>query len=144
MIRLAQIEDANAVIGLAKQFHEASRTTLPFSYRMADNLFAKCLDDFNHLCVVLVKGDKIVGFLAAHCGYLHFSTDLVAQEIAWFIEPESRGPESLKMLQLYEAWARERGCKYASMVGLGYDPITQKLYERRGYLAQERHFLKPL
>ncbi|UXM94638.1 GNAT family N-acetyltransferase [Bartonella sp. HY329] len=144
MIRLARIEDAGEIIALAKQFHEASRTTLPFSYRMADNLFAKCLDDFNHLCIILVKDDKIVGFLAAQCGYLHFSTDLVAQEIAWFIEPESRGLESLKMLNFYERWAVERGCKYASMVGLGYNPITEKLYQRRGYIAQERHFFKPL
>jgi GNAT superfamily N-acetyltransferase len=129
---------------MAKAFHAASGLPIPFSSVMADAMFRATLDDRDKVCLLYVVDDVPRGILAAHAGLHHFTPIKIAQEIIWWVDPDYRGSSALKMLSAYEEWARERGCVFAGMVGLGADPAPSALYQRRGYEPTERHFLKLL
>jgi GNAT superfamily N-acetyltransferase len=143
MIRRATPADKSRVLVLARNFHQASGLPIPFSAPFASLLFDACLSDQDRLCLVL-DIDGVQGVLAAQAGLLPLAPVKAATELIWWIEPAHRGRSALAMLDAYETWARERGCVFANMVGLGSDPLPARLYERRGYIAAERHFMKPL
>lgn len=143
MIRRAVATDKAAVLRMARDFHSASETSLPFSAAMASMLFDASLTDADRLCLVL-DANGVRGTLVAQAGPHHFSPVKVATEIIWWVDPDARGIEALRMLRAYEDWARERGCAFAAMVGLGADPVVGRTYEIRGYAPAERHFLKAL
>src|SRR5262245_30350695 len=103
MIRRALPCDKMAILRMARDFHAASGTALPFSAPMASMVFDACLEDADRLCLVLdSNGPK--GVLAAQAGQHHFSPVRVATEIMWWVDPGARG-KSLGMLREYEAWA---------------------------------------
>lgn len=143
MIRRARTDDKARVLMLARSFHIASGLPIPFNAPYASLLFDACLSEPDRLCLVL-DDDDVQGVLAAQAGLLPIAPVKAATELIWWIEPAHRGRSALAMLDAYEAWARERGCVFANMVGLGSDPLPARLYERRGYIAAERHFMKPL
>ncbi|WP_244490291.1 GNAT family N-acetyltransferase [Rhizobium sp. Root483D2] len=132
------------VLAMAKAFHAASEVPFPFSAPMADNVFRSSLDAPDQLCLVLDVDGVALGVLAAEAQPHRFSPVKMAFETMFWIDPEHRGLHARKMLDAYEQWARHRGCAFIHMVGLGGDPLTSRLYERSGYLAVERHFMKPL
>lgn len=72
-----------------------------------------------------------------------FGMGRVSSESLWYVSQSSRGRGGFKMLDAYEAWAREQRCKFAGIVSLKDNDVS-KLYERRGYSAVETHFMKPL
>jgi GNAT superfamily N-acetyltransferase len=143
MIRRARKEDKSRVLIMAMDFHIASGMPFAFSAAHASLLFDACLSDPDRLCLVLDENGP-QGVLAAQAGELPLAPVKAASELIWWIEPQSRGRSALAMLDAYEQWAKERGCIYANMVGLGFDPVTTRLYERRGYVAAESHFMKAL
>ena len=143
MIRRAMMADKFRVLLLAKNFHEASELPVPFNAAYASILFDQFLDGPEKLCLVLDR-DGVQGVLAAQTGILPIAPVKAATEVIWWIEPEYRGRDAVHMLVAYEAWAEEQGCSFVNMVGLGADPLTAKFYERRGYIAAERHYMKPI
>jgi len=144
MIREAAERDRMRVLMMARDFHAASGIPVPFSAAYANSLFTTTLSDENRLCLVYAPGDVAQGVLAAQVTQLAIASVKAATEIMWWIEPAHRGRAAIQMLEAYEAWARERGCQFANMVGLGNDPEPARLYERRGYTPAERHFVKQL
>ena len=143
MIRRAVVADKSRCLQLARNFHIASGLPIPFSPAYASLLFDACLRERDRFCLVLDDGG-VHGVLAAQAGSLPIAPVKAATELIWWIEPTHRGRSAIAMLEAYEAWARERGCMFANMVGLGSDPLPARLYERRGYIAAERHFMKTL
>jgi GNAT superfamily N-acetyltransferase len=98
-------------------------------------------------CLIVHAPEKPEGFLMAALFAHPFDPRLrIAKDTAWWIEEGCRGRLSIVngMLDAYEDWARSRGCGYAGMAGMGKDPKVGRLYERRGYVAAETHFLKKL
>ena len=143
MIRQATMADKFRVLLLAKNFHEASGLPIPFNPAYASILFDQFIDDPERLCLVLDR-NGVQGVLAAQSGILPIAPVKAATEVIWWIEPDYRGRDAIHMLVAYEAWATDQGCSFVNMVGLGSDPLTAKFYERRGYIAAERHFMKPI
>ncbi|MBO9100005.1 MULTISPECIES: GNAT family N-acetyltransferase [unclassified Rhizobium] len=129
---------------MAKAFHAASGLPFQFSAAHADALFRASLVDEDRLCLVFAPEANAHGVLVAHAALHPFAPIKVASELMWWVDSEHRGLSATKMLSVYETWARERGCHFAGMVGLGADPSTSRLYERRGYAPVERHFMKSL
>jgi hypothetical protein len=68
-----------------------------------------------------------------------------AIELAWWIEPESRGlKKAICFIDAFEAWAQARKASY---ILLGSAPMLrspEKLYHRRGYTNFESTFIKGL
>jgi GNAT superfamily N-acetyltransferase len=144
MIRTAVYADRMRVLAMAKAFHAASGLPFAFSAPMADALFSVTLGDPEMLCLVLDVDGQARGVLAAQAQMHRFTPVKMAFELLFWVDPNHRGCNARPMLDAYEGWARERGCLYVNMVGLGGDPLTTRLYERRGYQAVERHFMKSL
>jgi GNAT superfamily N-acetyltransferase len=69
--------------------------------------------------------------------------ELTAGELFWFVDPANRG-KGLLLLDAYEKWAQEQGCKSWSIVHLldSMPEKLQKLYTRRGYKAIEINYRK--
>lgn len=68
---------------------------------------------------------------------------LTGMELFWWMNPESRGAGKALFLALEQA-ARDRGAHswtMATITGLGDDRLGQ-LYERHGYRATDRNYLK--
>lgn len=142
MIRRAVIDDKMRVIAMAKAFHAAAGLPFAFSAPHADALFRASLIDGDRLCLIYAPDGTARGALVAYASQHQFAPVKVASELMWWVDPEHRGLSAAKMLQAYEDWAAERGCVFASMVSLDGNVAPSKLYERRGYVPIERHFMK--
>lgn len=139
VVRRATDEDRLRAVRLLGESHKAAGFSFRFDPARAELLFKR------HLVggLVLVLGRPAVGLLMASAAEHPFGAGLVAKETVWFIRPEARGRSATKMLDAYEAWAREQGCVAVGMASLASNDVS-RLYERRGFVATETHFLKTL
>lgn len=98
--------------------------------------------------LVLVSHDegKIVGVIAAYAFYPIFSSERIACEILWYLEPEYRkGRRGLDMMKAYEYWAKLVGCTVAQYGWLTSSPETMiALYEKTGATLAEHVYYKVL
>jgi GNAT superfamily N-acetyltransferase len=71
--------------------------------------------------------------------------DLVAVEMFWFVDANHRG-HGLKLLDAFEEWAHQQGCKRVGMIHLLQlmPDKLEVLYRRRKYQPVEVHYLKEL
>lgn len=141
MIRHAVTSDKISCLRLLRESHEAAGFTSPFSAAHASALF-----DYHYASPqagLLVLGDKPAGLLMAGWFEHPFGFGRYAKETVWWITPSVRGRWASKMLDAYEAWAREQGCVAAGMASLATNDVS-RLYNRRGYAPVETHFLKVL
>ncbi|NGN45187.1 GNAT family N-acetyltransferase [Mesorhizobium sp. CGMCC 1.15528] len=144
MIRHAVAGDKMRALMMARSFHAAAGMPFAFQAAHASLVFDTCLTDVDRVCIIYDVDCTAQGVLAAQAGAHPFGPFKVATEIMWWIEPAHRGRAALRMIGAYEDWARAQGCAFANLVGLGSEPVTTNLYERCGYAAAERHFMKPL
>jgi hypothetical protein len=150
MIRPAQIKDKARVIELLRHssiaagFHRTENVFhFPLEAAYGERLFLAHMLP-HRLCLVLEVCNRAQGVLMATAAEHPFGPVMVARETAWWIEPEHRGLAAIKMLDIFERWARAEGCLFAGMGGLGEAPDVASIYTRRGYRAAETHFLKAL
>lgn len=138
-VRRATEFDRYRVVTLLREAHEAASQDWPFKAAYADRQFSE------HLArgLVLVLGEPAQGVLMAQTWEHPFGAGLWARETCWYIRPEARGRHALRMLDAYEAWAREQGCSRIHMVSLDDNDVSA-IYARRGYAPVEKHFLKAL
>lgn len=136
-VRHAVIEDRNAVINLLRESHAAARFNFPFSAPHANALFMSHVENG----LALVCGSPVNGLLMAMAFDHPFGAGLWAKETVWYISPADRGSAALRMLDAYEAWARERGCVTICMASLATNDVS-RIYERKGYSPAETHFTK--
>lgn len=139
MVRPANEGDRLAVVRLLKESHAAAGFTFPFQAAYAERLFKQHMADG----LVLVLGEPAQGVLMARAFEHPFGAGLWAKETVWYIAPAARGRSALRMLDTYEAWAREQHCVKIGMASLETNDVSS-LYERRGYAPVETHFLKAL
>lgn len=150
MIRNATISDKSRAIELLRDSHIAAGFNsgdgfvFPFVAAYAERLFAVHLEMMNTCCLVNDVGGVAEGLLLAAAHEHPFGPVWLARETVWWIDPSHRGRSAIAMLDAYEAWAKNKGCKFVGMAGMGDDPDVTKLYLRRGYSAAERHFLKAI
>lgn len=142
LVRRGERRDRQHVVPLLRAFHTASGMPFPFSAPWAAALFDAHCTASDRLALVLDRG-RACGVLLAHCGESPLGPFRIAQEIAWWVDPEHRGASG-GMLDAYEAWAAERGCAYAGVASLAAFPRASLIYERRGYSPAETHFIKAL
>lgn len=151
MIRPATHKDRLAVIGLLRDsrlgagFDSAEGPTgftFPFVAAYAERLFLLHLAEPLGFCVVFEVGGTPRGVLMAQAFEHPFGPVMIARETVWWIDPGHRGRAAIEMLNAYEGWARNKGCTFVGMAGMGADPDVAALYHRRGYRTAETHFLK--
>jgi hypothetical protein len=96
-------------------------------------------------CWVLEGPEGVVGMLGLVLAPLPMTGELAALECMWWVEPGWRhGASALQMWEEGEAWARNQGATCIQMI----QPVGQEalgvLYRRRGYVAVETTWQKPL
>ena len=96
--------------------------------------------------VVLVSESSegaVVGMIAMMVYDQPMTNELVATEIAWWMEPEQRGSSAgIRLLKAGEQWARARGARKLQMIA-PTDRVGQ-FYERLGFQRIEIHYQRSL
>lgn len=155
MIRSGTIADRTRAVELLRASHAGAGFdgrsvdggagfAFPFDCAYAARLFVGHLDKPTACCLVHDVAGVAQGLLLAVAYEHKFGPVWLACETVWWIDPAHRGRAAIAMLDAYEVWARQAGCAFAGMAGMGADPVVANLYLRRGYRVAETHFLKVL
>ena len=148
MLKLLTEEDIPAVVELGRHFLDASPySNLEFSEAAARRSLQLCLlQPEKNICILSENEEGvIVGALLGAVTSLPFSDDLVAAEIAWWVEPSHRkGSAGLRMKEAYEYWARKMGAKKISMALLSgpYEDKLDKYYRSSGFQKAETAYVR--
>lgn len=147
-VRKAITTDLEQYVKLARDFHEASpmHGVADFDKQGYSNFFLQSIIDPNIGIWLAEIDNEIVGITGALVYPLYFSpTNLVAQELWWWLAPASRGSGAGgKMFKQIEQWAQEKGAKALFMIALEDDRAAkmEKVYARAGFKPLERTFIK--
>lgn len=150
MIRTATLADKDRAITLLRDsrvgagFDRPGGFTFPFDPAYAERFFLHHLNDSRATAIVHDVDGVAQGLLTA-VAYEHpYGPVWLAKETMWWIDPSHRGIAAMRMLAAFEAWAKEQGCRFAGVAGMGEKPDVGILYERRGFQAAELHYLKEI
>ncbi len=144
-VRKALSSDSLDFALLAKAFLKESK--YPFSLDLA-----KLLENFEaalknpDFCLFLLEDEGgLVGMLVGGIASPLFSTDRVATELAWFVDPSYRdGVSAYKLLASYEKWAVDIGCTFVTMIDIDTLESLEPLYTRKGYTLTEKTYVKEI
>lgn len=146
MIRQATRADVPAIVDMAMRFYAVSgyERIAPIAKESAAGIVLVCIDA-GVMLVAEREDGSIAGMVCLHIEPYLFNIDTtIAQEIAWWIEPDARGGMlAARLLKAAEAAAREAGASVLRM-GVLHDspPQAAALYERMGYSPSDRAYLK--
>lgn len=147
-IRQAVKEDLLDVTYMVKRFvKESQNTHLGWNQDKVYSSLCEMVGRDDFLILLLEHEDDIVGMFIAFAVPCMFSDKLQAVELAWYVLPDHRASrKSLKMIDMYEDWAKERNVALLNMINL--DVINPekaaRFYERKGYKLAENTFTKEL
>lgn len=97
----------------------------------------------NEAIVFLMTYEGIpVGMISLMNAPTPFWDGFLASEQTWWVDPDHRGRESLRMLDLAEEWAKKTGCIGLALSALSTNQKVTKIYERRGYKLSELAYFK--
>lgn len=148
MIRWAKVADIDACLWMAREFFEESGFGAECAFD-GPSMMATLMGMLqNPDAALLVAGDEPFG-MAGALAYPHYfnARQKAAQEMFWWVRPEKRGgPAGVRLLRAIEQWARERSCTTLSMICLPAlkESPAERVYQRTGYRASERSYIKRL
>lgn len=147
MIRPARDEDIPEIARLGAIFHAQAGWT-EIEYREAD--CATSLGAFmqsGHFICLVSDNDGIDGMAAGAVSPVYFNlAHTSGEELFWWVSDKAPQMTGIRLLEALEGAARAKGCQtwqMKSLARLGGERM-QRLYERRGYRASERAFIKEL
>jgi len=140
IVRPAAAEDRIGVVSLLKARHAEEAHRFPFSALHIDAMFSRHFEQPFHFCHVLA-GERVEGVLMAYAYEHPRGYGLCAAESDFYIRKAARGRHALKMLDAYEKWAANLGCKAINMASLESFDVSA-LYRRKGFAPVETHFIK--
>lgn len=148
-VRLCDMNDLPVVADFVTQFCEESYYQLEADLEKIIQTTTHFLSDDTRMerIVIGLEHDRhLVGIIAGLSQELMFSRDKVANEIMWWVLPEHRNRNGLKLLDLLETWARKIEAKnlYVSNVRSAIMERLTKLYIKRGYVLFEQSLMKVL
>lgn len=143
MIRAAAHEDIPRLVAMGEHFiGDVYPAALTFNGAALANL-ANNLIDGAGVVFVAERGAAIIGMIALIVVDHPMSGEKVATELAWWIDPSSRGGiEALSLLSRAEEWARIQGAKRLQMIAPS-DKVCQ-FYERLGFQRVEVAYMRDL
>ncbi len=148
IVRNAIHEDLPRYLPLAQAFHAASpmHGVIPFDAEGYSDFYLRAVDNPS-LGVWLAEDEgKIIGIAGALFYPMYFSpSNVVVQELWWWIAPEARGKGAGQaMYETIESWASAKGATALFMIALedGRSDEMAQLYSRKGFRPMERTFFK--
>lgn len=94
---------------------------------------------FEHGVILLAERQlEVIGMLAVVILPHAFTGKPIADEVAWWVEPEHRnGREAYNLLRSAIDWSRQRGVSVLKMVAPAASPEVGAFYERVGFTLVE-------
>lgn len=148
MLRQLNIDEIPKLFKLGRLFFELGKVPGEFNEKAFLSAWQGLIQSKVGAIFVLLGGEggeEVHGAIGA----VHFTDmntgDLTATENFWIVDPKFRGRGPL-LLEAYENWAREKGCKRCGMIHLlnVFPDSLKALYERRCYRPVETNYLKEL
>lgn len=143
-IRLGKKEDFEEIYRMGKAFMETSDLikSIGWERQSVKKLVDLFVENQSALGLVAEEDGKLVGMLGLLIApHLFNNNVLVAEEIAWWVEPEYRKKIGFQMLDLVEKILEKRGIKHFGMKFLSNEnlspEIMERMYARRGYKKTE-------
>lgn len=138
MIREAVESDIPAIMEMGKRFADEAGVTDAVGWD--DDAVEGMLQAMIEGEHILLIGDRgmIGGLVFGH----PFSGRKVFQELFW--RNEGPATQGVRLLDMAEKLAAERGCERSLMIAIDTFPGAERVYERRGYKPAERNFIKVL
>jgi GNAT superfamily N-acetyltransferase len=140
LVRLVGPDDVPAIIELAREMHGEAPFYRDLTYdpQKVEDLCRLCLNENNWLCLVAEDKDgAIIGFLAAVATPALFGPDIIVEDLAFYVRPQSRGTTAaVRMLRILEGWAPTIDAKRIRMgITTGTNPEqTSRFLNRFDYI----------
>lgn len=142
MIREATEADLPELLRMGARFAEAigMTETVGFDESSVSNLLRQLIESPQGICLV---GDGCGAGGLVHPSMFN-ATHLTGQELFWWVEPEKRGRVGIELFRALEKAAQERGAQswmVSTMEALDFTGAA-RFYERSGYRASDRNYIK--
>lgn len=147
MIRQATINDLPHIARLGAQFHaQAGWDEIPYVAAECQAFLHNAMVSESFICLVS-DNDGIDGMIAGVMSPVYFNwSHKSGEELFWWVSDSAPQMTGLRLLDAIEQEAKAKGCnswQMKSLARLGGERML-KLYERKGYRASERTFIKEL
>lgn len=134
MIRPATLDDLPRLLALGRAMHAESRySVLSYSADKVLNMLMLVMQ--RGLVLVAERDGQVIGGFAGIVEPHWFSTDLIATDLALFVEPNKRGGfAAAALVGGFLDWAEQRGAKMTDILintGVRIE-ATAKLFDRLG------------
>lgn len=143
MVRRAVKNDIARIVDMGARFIRETGYSgqLPENRSKMADLVNRLIEDPNGLVLVATDPSGLIGMLGAIAFKHPMSDELVASEMFWWIEPETRG-SGVKLLRTAENWASQLGARRFIMIA----PTERvgQFYERVGYERVETSYQRKL
>lgn len=148
MIRFATPDDIAECVAMGAAFFDESGYSDETAFDADDTAatMQRLIESEDGALLVAEIAGKIVG-MAGALAYPHYfnTASKAAQELFWWVGPQYRGGSAgVRLLQALEAWAKALGCTTLTMICLPIDSPAERVYQRVGYRASERSYIKRL
>lgn len=147
MVRPARAEDVPELVDLGRAFYATAALSefMPFDAEVLTRHFLALLTSVAIGFFVVERDARVVGMAMVAITPTYYSSELLAQEAFWYVDPKYRGSfDSLRLFSALEKWARSKGAAVLMMSALSSNSGVSRIYERRGYVPQEAAFVKGL
>ncbi len=144
MIRaLSTFGDLDLCGPLGEMFFRQCNLPGQFNVGQFKKVWASVISSGMGMIFGMFAGDELVGAIGGVKYPDPNDGALVATEMFWFVAPSHRGG-GLRLLEMFEDWAKSGGCQRIIMVHLvnGFGDTLAELYKRRGYNATEVHYVR--
>lgn len=147
MIREAEVRDIPEMVEMGRRFFAASgyADITELDPESLEATFKSLLENPDAV-VLVVEKSKLVGMAAALIYPFYFNLKhRTSQEMFWWVDQEHRG-SGLKLFDDLISGVKAKGAESLSMIALdALDPEkVGAIYERRGFRASERLFIRRL
>ena len=145
-IRVAKEEDWFSIVTMAYNFFlttpmQKEKVSIQKITNMVDTFIKGRKEEF--IILVLTHNDIPVGMIAGRVVESLITEGYTAYEQMWYVEPEHRGRNGLKLFLLFEEWAKRVGANMVVMANF-QDTGIDKIYKRNGYTPVENSYFKIL
>jgi GNAT superfamily N-acetyltransferase len=148
IVRRATVDDFPCYLELAQEFHAASpmHGVVELDEVNYRQFYLDSLANDNIGLWLAEFDGKIIGITGALAYPLYFNpTNLIVQELWWWLTPQARGSGAGKaMFETIIEWAKSKNAKAVFMIALEDDNVNKmtKLYARAGFKPIEHTYIK--
>lgn len=141
-MKIATLEDISVVQDMGLSFLRDSPYKDYGNEEVVKELIVSVINSSPTEKIVIFSEDE--GFIMGVALPFLFGTQLLATEIAWWVNPTMRGTGvGKKLLEAFEYWAKNvANCEYISMTSI--DDEVGNYYKSKGYGLYERAYMKVL